>query len=232
MDDRAALRGIVYVLCCAVLCKSVSWRDVPAEQVGCSGVTAWRRLLDWTEAGVWPQLHEVLLTKLRAAGLFDVDDAAIDGSHIRALKGGLTPDLRRLTGPARRQTGSDRRPRWPSLGRLADRRKSSRCHPAHASAGRDTRIRGIRKWPRHRSRRLFVERGYNYESYRRLLRARGITPKVARRGTRMDPDWKGHGASSSGPSPGPPVQTTPHPLPRYGPASISHCSNSPEASPA
>ncbi|MGW6216349.1 transposase [Streptomyces sp. NPDC055109] len=58
-DDRAVLRGIVYVLC-----KSVSWRDVPAEQVGCSGVTAWRRLRDWTEAGVWPQLHEVLLWEL------------------------------------------------------------------------------------------------------------------------------------------------------------------------
>ncbi|WP_444545476.1 transposase [Streptomyces xanthochromogenes] len=38
-DDRAALRGIVYVLC-----KGVGWRDVPSEQTGCSGVTAWRRL--------------------------------------------------------------------------------------------------------------------------------------------------------------------------------------------
>jgi hypothetical protein len=26
-----------------------------------------------------------------------MDDAAIDASHVRALKGGLTPDLRRLT---------------------------------------------------------------------------------------------------------------------------------------
>ncbi|TXS21327.1 transposase [Streptomyces sp. adm13(2018)] len=47
-DARAALRGIVYVLR-----KNVSWRDVPAERTGCSGVTAWRRLRDWTEAGVW-----------------------------------------------------------------------------------------------------------------------------------------------------------------------------------
>jgi transposase len=91
-DDRAALRGIVYVRC-----KSVSWRNVPADQVGCSGVTAWRRLRDWTKAGVWPQLHEVLLAELRTAGLLDTDDAAIDGSHVRALNGGLTPDLRRLT---------------------------------------------------------------------------------------------------------------------------------------
>jgi transposase len=30
----------------------VAWRDVPTETVGCSGVTAWRGLRDWTEAGV------------------------------------------------------------------------------------------------------------------------------------------------------------------------------------
>ncbi|NYE44808.1 transposase [Streptomyces fulvorobeus] len=80
-DDRAALRGIVYVLR-----KGVSWRDVPAELVGCSGVTAWRRLRDWTEAGVRPRPHEVLLAELRKEGLLEMDDAAIDGSHVRALK--------------------------------------------------------------------------------------------------------------------------------------------------
>lgn len=72
---------------------------MPAETIGCSGVTCWRRLRDWTEASVWPRLHEILLAELRGAGLLDMDDAAIDGSHVRALKGGLTPDLRRLTGP-------------------------------------------------------------------------------------------------------------------------------------
>jgi transposase len=39
------------------------------ETVGCSGVTSWRRLRDWTEIGVWPRLHAVLLTELRRAGL-------------------------------------------------------------------------------------------------------------------------------------------------------------------
>lgn len=43
VDDRAALRGIAYVLR-----KGVSWADVPAGRVGRSGVTAWRRLRDWT----------------------------------------------------------------------------------------------------------------------------------------------------------------------------------------
>lgn len=91
-DDRAALRGIVYVLR-----TGVTWADVPIETIGCSGVTCWRRLRDWTEAGIWPRLHEILLGELRKAGLLDMEDAAVDGSHVRALKGGLTPDLRRST---------------------------------------------------------------------------------------------------------------------------------------
>lgn len=83
VDDRAALRGIVYVLR-----KGVSWADVPTARIGRSGVTAWRRLRDWTEAGVWPRLHEVLPADLREAGLLEIDDAAVDGSHVRALKEG------------------------------------------------------------------------------------------------------------------------------------------------
>ncbi|GHB02673.1 hypothetical protein GCM10010392_31920 [Streptomyces clavifer] len=83
VPDRAALAGILYVLR-----TGVTWRDVPVETVGCSGVTAWRRLRDWTEIGVWPRLHAVLLTELRRAGLVDLDDCAVDSSHVRALNGG------------------------------------------------------------------------------------------------------------------------------------------------
>lgn len=88
MDDRVALAGIIYVLTRDVPWRDVPWRDVPASVVGCSGVTCWRRLRDWTEAGVWPRLHELLLAELRAAGLLDMEAASIDGSHIRAVKGG------------------------------------------------------------------------------------------------------------------------------------------------
>lgn len=94
MPDRVALAGIVYVLR-----KGVAWRDVPSQVVGCSGVTAWRRLRDWTEAGVWPRLHAALLTDLRRADLLDLDDCAVDGSHIRALKGGITSAPRPSTAP-------------------------------------------------------------------------------------------------------------------------------------
>ncbi|MGW6144806.1 transposase [Streptomyces sp. NPDC055140] len=38
VPDRAALADVMYVVR-----TGVTWRDVPAERVGCSGVTAWRR---------------------------------------------------------------------------------------------------------------------------------------------------------------------------------------------
>ncbi|MFE0144479.1 transposase [[Kitasatospora] papulosa] len=41
VPDRAALTGVMYVLR-----TGAAWRDVPSEAVGCSGVTAWRRLRD------------------------------------------------------------------------------------------------------------------------------------------------------------------------------------------
>jgi transposase len=77
------MRGVFYVLR-----TGVTWADVPTETIGCSGVTCWRRLRDWTEAGVWARLHEILSAELRRADLLDMDDAAIDGSQVRPLKGG------------------------------------------------------------------------------------------------------------------------------------------------
>ena len=91
-DDRAALAGIVFVLK-----TGIAWNQVPASLVGCSGVTCWRRLRDWTEAGVWPVLHERLLAQLRALGELDLEVCAVDGSHVRALKGGTMSARHRST---------------------------------------------------------------------------------------------------------------------------------------
>lgn len=44
------------------------------------------------------------------------------------------------------------------------------------------RIRGRRGRPRHTPKRLYADRGYDFRKYRRLLWARGIVPKIARRG--------------------------------------------------
>lgn len=37
---------------------------------------------------MWPALHEALLAQMRREGLLDLDEMSIDGSHVRALKGG------------------------------------------------------------------------------------------------------------------------------------------------
>jgi transposase len=97
IDDRAALAGIVFVLK-----TGINWNQLPTGLVGCSGVTCWRRLRDWTEAGVWPALHELLLVELRAAGELDLDRCAVDGSHIPSPQGGTTSAPRRsiAAGPA------------------------------------------------------------------------------------------------------------------------------------
>lgn len=44
------------------------------------------------------------------------------------------------------------------------------------------RVRGLRGRPRSRPKRLFADRGYDYDKYRRLLWKRGIKPLIARRG--------------------------------------------------
>ncbi len=94
LDDRKALCGILFVLY-----TGMPWEFLPQELGYGSGMTCWRRLRDWTEAGVWQQLHEVLLAKLNTAGLIDWSRAAIDGSHVRALKGGPKPARARSTEP-------------------------------------------------------------------------------------------------------------------------------------
>src|SRR3954451_2399757 len=62
IDDRKVLTGILYVLK-----TGVPWEYLPQE-MGCgSGMTCWRRLQEWQQAGVWRRLHELLLAKLHQA---------------------------------------------------------------------------------------------------------------------------------------------------------------------
>ena len=76
----------------------MSWNALPTAAFGASGATCWRRLKEWHEAGVWQQLHELILAELRAAGRLDLSAAIVDSSHLRALKGGSTPARARSTG--------------------------------------------------------------------------------------------------------------------------------------
>jgi transposase len=91
-DDRAALRGILFVLR-----TGIAWEDLPAEVFGVSGVTCWRRLNQWTRAGVFERLHRQLLNELGIRGRIDWSRAAFDSSSLRAQKGGLKQARTRRT---------------------------------------------------------------------------------------------------------------------------------------
>ncbi|MEU4360175.1 transposase, partial [Streptomyces virginiae] len=66
VPDRQALCGILFVLH-----TGIQWEYLPQELGFGSGMTCWRRLAAWNEAGVWDRLHVVLLQKLRAAKQLD-----------------------------------------------------------------------------------------------------------------------------------------------------------------
>jgi transposase len=85
--DRAALGGIIFVL------KSgIPWGMLPQE-LGCgSGMTCWRRLRDWQQAGVWERLHQELLRRLQEADKLDWSRAAVDSASVTAQRGATRPD--------------------------------------------------------------------------------------------------------------------------------------------
>ena len=91
-DDRLALQGILFVLH-----TGIAWQHLPAELGFGSGVTCWRRLDEWQRAGVWDDLHALLLARLRAAGEIEWSRAIVDSSQLQAKKGAPGRARARLT---------------------------------------------------------------------------------------------------------------------------------------
>lgn len=109
VPNRVALSGILFVLR-----TGIPWEDLPQE-LGCSGMTCWRRLRDWQQAGVWDQLHRLVLDELGRADKIAWDRAALDASMVPAKKGTQKPGPTRPTGagPARSTTSSSIRTASP-----------------------------------------------------------------------------------------------------------------------
>jgi transposase len=178
VDDRIALTAILFVVVTGIPC-----RLLPRE-IGCSGVTAWRRLRDWQAAGVWDRLHSELLRRLNAVGQLDWSTGVVDGSHIRALRGGP------LTGRSpvdRARTGSKHhlivdRHGIPLAATLTGghRNDVTQLLPLIDGIGA---IAGKRGRPRQRPDQVIADRGYDHDKYRRELSRRGVQPRVARRRT-------------------------------------------------
>ncbi|ADO73756.1 Transposase [Stigmatella aurantiaca DW4/3-1] len=92
VDERAALEAIVFVLR-----TGIPWEMLPTKQFGLSGMTTWRRLEQWTRAGVFEQLRRLLLNEMGQRGQVDFSRASIDSSTVRASKGGSSRARTRRT---------------------------------------------------------------------------------------------------------------------------------------
>ncbi|MEU6289878.1 IS5 family transposase [Streptomyces sp. NPDC046988] len=178
VPDRQALCGILFVLH-----TGIQWEYLPQELGFGSGMTCWRRLAAWNEAGVWDRLHQLLLNELRSKNHLDWERAVIDSSHVRAARRGPK------SGPSpvdRARPGSKHHlivdgqgiPLAVSL-TGGNRNDVTQLEPLldkiPAVAGQVGR-------PRRRPDALLADRGYDHDKYRRLLWQRGIRPAIARRG--------------------------------------------------
>jgi len=88
VPDRVAFNTIVFVLV-----TGIAWRFVPRE-LGCSGVTAWRRLRDWQAAGVWertmPHCSTSSMQRARSTGQQRSSMAAISALFKGAQTGAVS----------------------------------------------------------------------------------------------------------------------------------------------
>ena len=133
VTHRQALTGILFVLK-----TGIQWEDLPRE-MGCGcGMTCWRRLRDWHRAGVWDELHAVLLDRLAEADQINRSRASLDsasvpaphapkGSRSRGCSGGTEPDG---PGQAGHQASPRRRRAGYSLGSSALGRQPQRLFQA------------------------------------------------------------------------------------------------------
>ena len=77
LSDRAALTGILFVL------KTGIPREYLPQELGCgSGMTCWRRLRDWQQAGVWQRLHQAMLHRMREYDQIHWERASVDSASV------------------------------------------------------------------------------------------------------------------------------------------------------
>lgn len=175
------LQGILFVLY-----TGIQWEFLPQELGFGSGPTCWRRLAEWQAVGVWDELQQVLLDKLRHADQLDFTRAVVDSSQVPAKRGRSSGKV----GPSpvdRGRPGSKHHV-------LTDARGTPLCISLTGGNRHDITqllplltaipsVRGRRGRRRCRPRELCADRAYDAEAYRHTLRQHGITPRIARRGT-------------------------------------------------
>ena len=188
ISDRVALTGIMFVLK-----TGIAWEDLPQE-IGCSGMTCWRRLKEWNDAGVWVKLQQKILQMLEDAGALDWRRAAIDASSVRAEhrgeKTGKNPTDRAKYG-TKRHVLTDAQGVILSVSITGANRHDAT--QAKSLVKNRPRVRQRNKRTHRKPKQLLGDRGYDSEGYRAWLRSIGIRPLIARRAKKGHPPTHGSG---------------------------------------
>jgi transposase len=181
VPHRAALGGILYVLR-----HGVPWCRLPHALGFGSGSTCWRRFRRWQELGIWQRVHQTILDWLGDVDAIDWRRASVDSLSVRAKCGG------EATGP----NPTDRGKPGSQIHLLVDQQGVplavllseanvpdaqwleplvDAVQPIRRPIGRPGR-------PRKRPAKLHADKADAARAKRQALRARGITPRIARKG--------------------------------------------------
>ncbi|MEU1573352.1 IS5 family transposase [Streptomyces collinus] len=178
LPDRDVLCGILYVLH-----TGIQWEYLPQDLGFGSGMTCWRRLRDWNEAGVWQRLHEVLLAELNAAAKLDWSRCVVDSARQGPKRGvhtGPSPVDRGRAGSKHHLITDGQGTPLAVLLTGGNRNDVTQLLPLLDAV---PPVRGRVGRPRRKPDALFADRGYDHDVYREQVLARGIVPAIARRGT-------------------------------------------------
>lgn len=164
-----------------VLVTGCRWKDVPQE-MGCCGETARTRLQAWERAGIWSQLHQLMLTMLREQNELHLATVIVDSTQVRAFGGGDA------TGPSpvdRRKKGTKftlmvDRDGVPLIVRAAGANRSDQLEILPAVASFPV-VPGKPGRPRTHPEKLYADAGYDSDATRGILRWLGIEPHIRHR---------------------------------------------------
>jgi len=179
IDYRRVLTGILFVLK-----TGIAWDDLPAE-LGCGcGKTCHHYLRLWHEAGVWRQLHHLLLSELNGSDQIDWERALIDASFAKAPEGGEetgpNPTDRSKSG-TKHHVVTDAQG-IPLAATVTAANVNDVTEALHVLMDLDP-VGGKPGPKRERPEHLQGDRGYDSEPLRQVLRWLGITPVLAQRNT-------------------------------------------------
>jgi transposase len=179
ISDRAVLTGILFVLL-----SGIPWELLPQE-LGCgSGITCWRRLRDWQRGGV--AASAAFLQRLQDAGQINWERGALDSASVPAPAGGEAtckdPTNRGKLG-TKRHLIVDRRGLPLAVTMSGANTHDSKLLEETVDTTSPLRLpHQQRGRPRKRPKKLHADTGYDFPRCRQALRARGIVPRIARRG--------------------------------------------------